>query len=529
VQYYAVTPILPGEQTGNRALVLTLHGAGVQARRQAAVYTPKTWANIVAPTNRRPYGFDWEDWGRLDALEVLDLAMRRYRTDPDRVFLTGHSMGGHGVWHLGVTFPDRFAAIGPSAGWSSFFTYAGGTAFAADDSIDAILARAQQSSVTRDLARNYLHHGVYILHGGKDDNVPVEQAREMRNILDEFHTDVAYHEQPGAGHWWGDQCCDWGPMFDFFDDHVRSSLRQLDRIEFLTANPGISASSRWACIESQVKPLALSGIEIELDRARRHFQINTTNVASLRIDPDAIEPGAPVHVTIDGQALGGPTWIADQPMRLVRLGSRWSISNAPASADRKGPQRYGPFKDAFRRHARLVYGTAGSPDENAWAYRKARYDAETFWYRGNGAFDVVADCDFDFDADVDHNVILYGNADTNRAWASLLADSPVRVDRDGVVIAASRLAGDDLACLFIRPRPGSSVACVGVVSGTGPPGRRLVEQLPYFVSGVHYPDCIVIGPEMLTDDTRDGVAGIRAAGIFGPDWSVENGDFAWRN
>ena len=533
VQYYAVTPAVPGEQPGRqpgiRSLVLTLHGAGVQARRQAAVYTPKTWANIVAPTNRRPFGFDWEDWGRLDALEVLDLAMRRYRTDPGRVYLTGHSMGGHGVWHLGVTFPDRFAAIGPSAGWLSFFTYAGGTAFTDDDSIDAILARAQQSSVTRDLARNYLHHGVYILHGLQDDTVPVEQARTMRTVLDGFHTDVAYHEQPGAGHWWGDQCCDWGPMFEFFANRVRPSPGQLDRIEFLTANPGISASSHWACIESQVVPLALSGIEIDLDRTRRQFEIKTTNVASLRIEPNAIAPGSPVEVTIDGQSLGGRSWSADQPMRLVRDGSRWRFANAPAPPDRKGPQRYGPFKDAFRRRVTLVYGTAGDRDENDWSYRKARYDAETFWYRGNGSFEVVADRDFDTDAEVDRNVILYGNADTNTAWMPLMVDSPVRVGRDGVDIAGRRLDGDDLGCLFIRPRPGSSVACIGVVSGTGPPGCRLVQRLPYFVSGVHYPDCIVIGPEMLTDDAEGGIAGIRVAGIFGSDWSVERGDFAWRD
>ena len=24
-------------------------------------------AEVVAPTNRRPFGFDWQDWGRLDA------------------------------------------------------------------------------------------------------------------------------------------------------------------------------------------------------------------------------------------------------------------------------------------------------------------------------------------------------------------------------------------------------------------------------------------------------------------------------
>ena len=107
------------------ALVLTLHGAGVAALGQVDAYASKAWAHLVAPTNRRRFGFDWEDWGRLDAVEVLEDAQSHLESDPRRVYLTGHSMGGHGVWHLGVTYPDRFAALAPSAGWVSFFSYTG--------------------------------------------------------------------------------------------------------------------------------------------------------------------------------------------------------------------------------------------------------------------------------------------------------------------------------------------------------------------------------------------------------------------
>jgi len=63
-----------------------------------------------------------------------------------------------------------------------------------------------------------------------------------------------------------------------------------------------------------------------------------------------------------------------------------------------------------------------------------------------------------------------------------------------------------------------------VVSGTGVVGLRLTNRLPYFLSGVGYPDCTVIGPEML----REGARGVRAAGFFGNDWSVDKGEFAWR-
>ena len=61
---------------------------------QANSYRSKSWGYIVAPTNRRPFGFDWQSWGRLDALESLADAKLRYGIDPTRVYLTGHSMGG---------------------------------------------------------------------------------------------------------------------------------------------------------------------------------------------------------------------------------------------------------------------------------------------------------------------------------------------------------------------------------------------------------------------------------------------------
>jgi hypothetical protein len=55
------------------------------------------------------------------------------------------------------------------------------------------------------------------------------------------------------------------------------------------------------------------------------------------------------------------------------------------------------------------------------------------------------------------------------------------------------------------------------------PGLRLTERLPYFLAGVAYPDCIVLGTDVLTH----GTAGVRTAGFFGLDWAVASGEFAW--
>lgn len=122
-QYYAVLPPKDYDPERSYALILTLHGASVRASGQVDAYTPKDWAFVVAPTNRRRFGFDWQDWGRLDALEVLEKVKERFPIDPNRVYLTGHSMGGHGVWHIGLSHPDLFAAMAPSAGWTSFQLY----------------------------------------------------------------------------------------------------------------------------------------------------------------------------------------------------------------------------------------------------------------------------------------------------------------------------------------------------------------------------------------------------------------------
>jgi hypothetical protein len=53
---------------------------------------------------------------------------------------------------------------------------------------------------------------------------------------------------------------------------------------------------------------------------------------------------------------------------------------------------------------------------------------------------------------------------------------------------------------------------------------RLTDRLPYFVSGIAYPDCIAMRPEVLDS----GAAGVELAGFFGPDWSIERGEFVHR-
>ncbi len=521
-QYYALVPARASEATPG--LTLTLHGAGVEGLGQAACFTPKSWTHVVAATNRRPFGFDWEDWGRLDALEVLEEAGRTLKTDPRRVWLTGHSMGGHGTWHLGVTYPDKFAAIGPSAGWVSMASYAGLRRPDKADALADLFAHASSPSDTLGLIKNLSAVGVYVLHGDRDDNVPVGQARTMRKALGEFHPDWVYHEQPGAGHWWGNPCVDWPEMFEFFAKRTLPERGQVRRVEFTTAAPSVSAQCHWASIEAQQKAFKLSSIQLTHDPEKRQFSGTTENVAVLALDVGHLKPGLPLEITLDNQKLPDTPWPKDgQKIWLRRIDDQWQIGSKPA-ADHKSPARAGPFRDVFRNRVQFVIGTKGTAQENAWALQKARFDAETFWYRGNGYIEIITDTAFDWTKDRDRNVVLYGNADTNAAWKPLLGGSPCTVNSGSAVLGGRTAKGDDLGCLFVYPRPGSDVALVGAVSGTGIKGMRLTDRLPYFTSGIAYPDFVLLGHDTLTR----GIAGVQAAGYFGNDWTVEHGEFVWR-
>jgi hypothetical protein len=404
------------------------------------------------------------------------------------------------------------------------WSYAGASREQEAGPLQELLHRAAAASDTLSLARNYANQGIYVLHGDKDDNVPVEQARQMRQVLAGFHPDFTYYERPGAGHWWGNACVDWQPMFDFFSQHVQADTKDVRKVDFVTACPGVSSQMQWAVIEAQTHTMRPSSIHLTWDPAKRRYSGTTENVARLAIDIGYAANEGPTTVELDGQKMEELPWPVPVPrLFFQRNGEKWSPISVQSPA-MKGPHRYGPFKDAFRHRMVFVYGTKGTAEENAWAFAKARYDGEAFWYRGNGSVDIVADTAFDATADTDRNVILYGNSSTNLAWRLLLGESPVQVDRGKVRIGDREVTGDRLGCLFLRPRPGSDVACVAAISGTGPVGMRSTNRLPYFTSGVGYPDLLLFDSDTLTQ----GASGVRAAGYFGVDWGVKRGEIAWR-
>lgn len=518
VQYYSVAPAIRSTPDETKAMVLTVHGAGVEARNQARAYKSKDWTDVIAATNRRPYGFNWEYWGRLDALEVLEEAKRVYNPDLSKIYLTGHSMGGHGTWILGTTYPDKFAAIAPCASYPDIISYG-----RRPDEIHnkkssyQMIERSANEGRTLSMIHNLKQSGVYVFHGDADRVVPTDQARRMRQVLGEFHPDFCYYEYPGGEHWFGDISVDWPPIFEFFSRQRIPASKEVKEIDFYTATPSVSPSDYWVRIEQQIRPFEFTNVKAAIEKDTIYIR-KAENVSILELDiPSLSMDVEQVIVAAGDQVLTVPSV---EKAILAFDNGQWNIKEN-INPKHKYSKRNGGFKQAFDNHVVFVYATKGSREENEWYCGKARFDAESFYYRGNASIDVIPDTEYSLTKYAGRNVVLYGNKNNNRAWSLLLKDCPIQVTKNEIKAGDTSYTGDDLGAYFVYPHPTSNTALVGVVAGTGAIGMRATSPNNY-VSGITgFPDIMIFRADIL----RNGLDAMELTGFFDNDWTLTKKDF----
>lgn len=99
-----------------------------------------------------------EHWDPEELVKLLDHVEEEFRVDPSRIYLTGCSMGGEGVWHLAMISPHRFAAIAPICG-------------------DA------PTEATPENVAKIAHLPTWVLHGMCDPVVPFDDSVKMVEAL----------------------------------------------------------------------------------------------------------------------------------------------------------------------------------------------------------------------------------------------------------------------------------------------------------------------------------------------------------
>jgi predicted peptidase len=213
----------PAAASEPRPLILFLHGAGesgtdnqaqintnivnlwVEARRRGAfIYAPQTnggWSSTTY-TSR--------------TATMLDRALAEYNVDFKRIYVTGLSMGGGGVWNMINRYEDRFAAAVPICGISPSFDFQ---------------------------PENLLDEAIWAWHARDDGTVPVTTTRNMIDVLlteagealptylplsnrgtefrfDSQLLDLHYTERPNGGHGIWPYVYAQQPMYDWMFAHA---------------------------------------------------------------------------------------------------------------------------------------------------------------------------------------------------------------------------------------------------------------------------------------------------------------------
>jgi len=199
---------VPSSYDGSKPypLIIALHGMGGDENSYFDFYKDDGKENafkieaerhgyiVACPKGREPASM-YVGAAERDVMDVIAEIKRAYRIDLDRIYMTGHSMGGFGTWSIAMNHPEVFAALAPVAG--------GGNA-------------AQMGKIA--------HIPQLVVHGDDDRTVSVENSRSMVEAAKKLNVEVKYIEIARGDHVTVASRT-FKDVFEWFNAHKRNGVR----------------------------------------------------------------------------------------------------------------------------------------------------------------------------------------------------------------------------------------------------------------------------------------------------------------
>ena len=190
---------LPPEYDPHRRYpaIVTLHAAGAtpemqiswwagsynEALRMRMGQAARRGYVVIAPawTKYRQKEYQYTAQEHASALFSLRDAMQRFSIDSDRVFLSGHSMGGDAAWDIGLAHPDVWAGVIPISAVAEY-------------------NRATSPKYVTRYSENAKHVAFYFVGGAFDGKQIDTNARDWNRYLRRSGYDTIIVEYLGRGH-----------------------------------------------------------------------------------------------------------------------------------------------------------------------------------------------------------------------------------------------------------------------------------------------------------------------------------------
>lgn len=241
--------------------------------------------------------------------QLLDRVKRRYNVDESRVYVTGISDGGTGVYYLAMRWATPWAACLPLNGHPS------------------VIANPATGADGQLHAGNLVNCPLHIVNGGRDRLYPAASVAPLIEMFKRTGAAIEFQVYPEAGHdtsWWPQE----RPRFEaFLAAHRR--VAHPERISWETERTDRYNRFRWLVIDrlgvsrsdvtledvNRFAPAA--GLDYALfdrdqasgrvDAVRRdnRFEIRSRGVQSLRLllSPGVIDFSRPVQVIVNGRSV----------------------------------------------------------------------------------------------------------------------------------------------------------------------------------------------------------------------------------
>ncbi len=451
-----------------------------------------------------PYGRGNNGWrwtGERDVFEAMADFRRRFPVDPDQTTLRGFSMGGHGVWHIGLQHPGLWAVMSPGAGFVETKRY---------HNLPASLPDWQESLLhlydPLDYAANAKNLPL-LAYVGETDTF-YAQHKIMYAMLEQEKAPYEALLGPQTGHRYEPKT-----LQALLAKLVpRRREPEAEHVDFVT----------YTLRFSECKWVHLEGLEHHWQRAEIHaihaaanrIEVTTRNVSAFRLTPSDWEPGG--RLVIDGQTLPMPPR-ASTALAFVRRGTRWSRGEARGLHKRPGLQ--GPIDDALFGSVLAVTGTgtAWNPAAETWAKQETSVFREGWGRYCRATLPETTDAALTA-ADIhDKNLYLFGDPGSNAVLRRLLPKLPLRWTRDTITLAGKTFSSHDHLPILIFPNPENPqryvVLNVGFTFSRADMDGSNSQQYP------HLPDYAVlrIAPEAYTDDRAKNT---ELAGFFDENWQA---------
>ncbi len=467
VQGYAVH--VPAGYDGQRPfpLVINLHGydpsfADWRDNPFLAGFIPEATEGgrfiVVQPFGRG--NTMYQDMGEQDVLEVLAEVERLYWIDPDRICLTGGSMGGGGTWYIGLRHPDRFAALAPVMGPTDFRFWLGGNHERQPQVRQFLLARRSALPY----AENAHALAIRCVHGAKDDVVPVQQSRTMVARLRQLGYPVVYEEYPEVAHGGFPSQME-RARYAWLAEHVCTPWPR--RVIYKTGDlnhPG----AYWVRIDGFQNLVHFAQIEAEVAAADR-IVVHTENVSRFQLQVPLGYCGAAetLQVVVDGKPVLYGRLPAGAQLHFVRGRHGDWLEDCTEGGRSKGKRAglAGPVSDAFTGPFLLVYGTSGRSQENAATLAEAQAFASQWRRWQHAECRVKADRQVTT-ADIESfNLILIGGPHCNLMTERVNGELPIQFRRRGVQVSTRAFNGEEVGAVFVYPNPLNERRYVVVMGG----------------------------------------------------------------